>query len=229
MGFSAVWITPIVDNPDEAFTGGDEVTCTVVPDRSRQGRLPRLLGHELLPGRRAPAEPRPRTSPNLTQRPAREGPQDRARHRRQPQLAGLVDAREAARFGQVFDADGHACSPTTATCRPTKLDPAHNPLQRWYNTKPDLAQLGDFNPDNPAVMDYLAGAYRQWIDAGRGGVPRRHDQPSAARVLEDVRRAHPRAAIRASSCSARPSTTTPPRSRRTPGTRTAATACSTSR
>ena len=22
MGFSAVWITPIVDNPDEAFTGG---------------------------------------------------------------------------------------------------------------------------------------------------------------------------------------------------------------
>ncbi|MCP2835082.1 alpha-amylase family glycosyl hydrolase, partial [Salmonella enterica] len=25
MGFGAVWITPIVDNPDEAFTGGDEV------------------------------------------------------------------------------------------------------------------------------------------------------------------------------------------------------------
>ncbi|MGH8080353.1 MAG: alpha-amylase family glycosyl hydrolase, partial [Lysobacter sp.] len=26
MGFGAVWLTPIVDNPDEAFTGGDAVT-----------------------------------------------------------------------------------------------------------------------------------------------------------------------------------------------------------
>lgn len=25
MGFGAVWITPIVDNPDEAFTGGEPV------------------------------------------------------------------------------------------------------------------------------------------------------------------------------------------------------------
>ena len=25
MGFGAVWMTPIVDNPDEAFTGGDPV------------------------------------------------------------------------------------------------------------------------------------------------------------------------------------------------------------
>src|SRR5687767_12567915 len=25
MGFTAVWITPIVDNPDEAFTGGNRI------------------------------------------------------------------------------------------------------------------------------------------------------------------------------------------------------------
>ena len=28
MGFSAVWITPIVENPDQAFSGGDPITCT---------------------------------------------------------------------------------------------------------------------------------------------------------------------------------------------------------
>src|SRR3546814_7860090 len=27
MGFDAVWITPIVDNPDQAFTGGDPISC----------------------------------------------------------------------------------------------------------------------------------------------------------------------------------------------------------
>lgn len=27
LGFGAVWITPIVDNPDEAFTGGKPITC----------------------------------------------------------------------------------------------------------------------------------------------------------------------------------------------------------
>ena len=28
LGFGAVWITPIIDNPDQAFTGGDAITCT---------------------------------------------------------------------------------------------------------------------------------------------------------------------------------------------------------
>ena len=38
MGFSAVWITPIVDNPDEAFTGGDPVTWGAsLADRGKAG------------------------------------------------------------------------------------------------------------------------------------------------------------------------------------------------
>ena len=28
MGFSAVWITPIAENPDQRFTGGSEITCS---------------------------------------------------------------------------------------------------------------------------------------------------------------------------------------------------------
>jgi glycosidase len=45
LGFTSVWITPIVDNPDEAFTGGDEGEVRRHPHRPRQDRLPRLLGH----------------------------------------------------------------------------------------------------------------------------------------------------------------------------------------
>ena len=38
MGFTAVWITPIVDNPDQAFTGGQEITCTGFnTDRGKTG------------------------------------------------------------------------------------------------------------------------------------------------------------------------------------------------
>ena len=38
MGFTAVWITPIVDNPDEAFTGGKPaVKGGFLTDRGKTG------------------------------------------------------------------------------------------------------------------------------------------------------------------------------------------------
>jgi glycosidase len=37
MGFTAVWITPIVDNPDEAFTGGNRIGEGFFADRGKTG------------------------------------------------------------------------------------------------------------------------------------------------------------------------------------------------
>lgn len=38
LGFGAVWITPIVDNPDEAFTGGKPITCkSTLSDHGKTG------------------------------------------------------------------------------------------------------------------------------------------------------------------------------------------------
>ena len=38
LGFTAVWTTPIVDNPDQAFTGGQQITCTGFnTDRGKTG------------------------------------------------------------------------------------------------------------------------------------------------------------------------------------------------
>ena len=40
MGFGAVWLTPIVDNPDEAFTGGDSQNSDALfKDRGKTGRV----------------------------------------------------------------------------------------------------------------------------------------------------------------------------------------------
>ncbi len=175
MGFSAVWITPVVDNPDEAFTGGTPPGCgTILSDRGKSGYhgywgvdFYRLDEH--LP------------SADLD-------------------FAGLADALHARGMKLVLDIVGNHGSPAWTMTReqpkfgkvydrgrliadhqnlpPQQLDPQHNPLHRLYSTTGpvdadkgsiyagNLAQLADFDAANPAVLDYLAGAYEHWIDQG---------------------------------------------------------------
>jgi glycosidase len=164
MGFGAVWITPVVDNPDEAFTGGDAISCTsFLSDRGKAGyhgywatnfhaldeHLPSadLDFAGLTAGLRAAGLKTVLDIVANHSSPAWSMPQ------RQPG------------FGQVFGADGTLVA-DHQNLHPSQLDPANKPLHRFYSTKPDLAQLGDFDPDNPEVLDHLAGAYLQWIDQG---------------------------------------------------------------
>lgn len=164
MGFTALWITPIVDNPDEAFTGGKPAQKGgFLTDGGKTG----YHGYwgvnfyevdEHLP------------SPGLD-------------------FAGLADAVHAKdmklvldivgnhgspsysmpapqpKYGQLFDRDGKLVA-DHQNLPPEKLDPRNNPLHRFYNTKPGLAELSDLDENNPAVMDYLAGAYSHWIGQG---------------------------------------------------------------
>ncbi len=164
MGFSAVWITPIVENPDEAFTGGDPITCSsFLTDRGKSAyhgywgmNFHRVDEH--LP------------SPGLAFADLTRGLRERglktvldivANH---SSPAFTMPQRQPG-FGQVFDADGVLVA-DHQNLPPAQLDPRNNPLHRFYNTKPDLAQLGDFNADNEAVLDYLVDAYLHWIDQG---------------------------------------------------------------
>jgi cyclomaltodextrin glucanotransferase len=164
MGFGAVWLTPIVDNPDQRFSGGDEITCTsFLTDRGKAGyhgywgrNFYRLDEH--LP------------SPGLNFA-------DLTRELRAHGLKTVLDIvgnhsspawsmpQVQPGFGQVFDADGNLIA-DHQNLHPSALEPAGNPLHRMYSTKPDLAQLGDFNPQEPMVLDYLTGAYLQWIEQG---------------------------------------------------------------
>jgi cyclomaltodextrin glucanotransferase len=69
------------------------------------------------------------------------------------------------KFGEIYGPDGTLLA-DHQNLPPAQLDPARNPLHRWYNTKPGLAQLSDINETNPAVLEYFVGAYSQWIDQG---------------------------------------------------------------
>jgi glycosidase len=176
MGFGAVWITPVVDNPDEAFTGGTAPGCnSSLSDRGKTGyhgywgvNFHRLDEH--LP------------SPGLDFAGLAE-----AVHAHDMKLVldivgnhgspawGMVEPQP--KFGQVFDRDGTLLA-DHQNLPPDALDPAGNPLHAFYNaTGPvdgtagsifdgNLAQLSDFDAGNPAVLDYLASAYGHWIAQG---------------------------------------------------------------
>ena len=164
LGFTAVWTTPIIDNPDQAFSGGDKITCTGFgTDRGKTGyhgywginffKLDEHLPSADLDFAGLTRGLREAGLKTILDVVGNHGSPAFTMPQRQPQ------------FGQIFDADGRLVA-DQQNLPPDRLDPANNPLHRFYNTKPDLVQLSDFNADNPEVMDYLVGAYLKWIDQG---------------------------------------------------------------
>ena len=176
MGFGAVWITPVVDNPDEAFTGGTPPGCgTILSDRGKSG-YHGYWGVDF----HALDEHLP--SPGLDFAGLA-----KAVHANDMKLVldivgnhgspGWTMPRAQPKFGQVFDRDGTLLA-DHQNLPPQRLDPGGNALHAFYNaTGPvdgkdgsifegNLAQLADFDPANPAVLDYLAGAYEHWIEQG---------------------------------------------------------------
>lgn len=164
MGFGAIWLTPIVDNPDEAFTGGEPVKWGgLFTDQGKTGyhgywgvNFYRLDEH--LPSR------------NLDFAGLAAGLKKHG-------LLTVLDIvgnhgspaytmpSDQPKYGELYDAEGRLVA-DHQNLHPSKLDPANDPLHHWYNTKPGLAQLSDINENDPAVMDYFVGAYSQWIDQG---------------------------------------------------------------
>ena len=164
LGFTAVWLTPIVDNPDEAFSGGDEVSCSsFLSDRGKTGyhgywgvNFFELDEHLPSPGL---------DFAGLTGGLRAHGLKtvlDVVGNHGSP---GYTMAVPQPKFGQVFGRDSELLA-DHQNLPPPRLDPANNPLHRFYNTAPDLAQLADLDPDNPEVMDYLVEAYLHWIGQG---------------------------------------------------------------
>jgi glycosidase len=164
LGFDAIWLTPIVDNPDEAFTGGDAVQWKgMFQDQGKTGyhgywasnfyrldeHLPSadldfgMLNHALSE----------RGIATVLDIVANHGSPAFSMPNPQP------------KYGQIFDKNGVLVA-DHQNLKAAELDPSHNPLHRFYNSKTEMVQLSDLNENNPAVMDYLVGAYLQWIDQG---------------------------------------------------------------
>jgi glycosidase len=164
MGFGAVWITPIVDNPDQAFTGGDPVHWgSKFTDKGKTG----FHGYwgvnfykvdEHLPSKGLDFA-------QFTAKMHAQGlkvVQDIVLNHGSPAFTMPV---RQPQFGQIFDKSGKLIA-DEQNLPPYRLDPVHNPLHRFYHAYDDLVQLSNNDDQNPAVLDYFVGAYEQWIDQG---------------------------------------------------------------
>jgi glycosidase len=164
MGFGAVWITPIVDNPDEHFSGGDPVAWKgFFTDRGKSGfhgywgvnffvedehlPSPGLHFRELTDGLRAKGL---RTVLDIV---ANHGSPSFSMPKDQP------------KYGEIYDRDGQLIA-DHQNLEPEQLDPAHNPLHAFFFAKKDLAQLSNVDDTSPVVRDYFVDAYSHWIDQG---------------------------------------------------------------
>ncbi|HEU4812904.1 MAG TPA: alpha-amylase family glycosyl hydrolase [Xanthomonadaceae bacterium] len=164
MGFGAVWLTPIVDNPDQAFTGGEPITWGAsLKDHGKTGyhgywgvnfyRLDEHLPSEGLDFAGLTAGLREHGLLTVLDIVGNHG---------SPSWTMPVDQ---PKFGELYDQNGVLVA-DHMNLPPGELDPANEPLHRFFHTEPDLVQLSNLDDTNPEVLDYLAGAYLQWIDQG---------------------------------------------------------------
>ncbi len=163
MGFTSVWITPIVDNPDEAFTGGIRPGEGIFTDRGK-------TGYHGYWGVNFFVEDEHLVSPGMYF-------SDLTRHlASEHDMKLILDVvcnhgspaytmpENQPDFGEIYDRDGTLVA-DHENLHPTELDP-DKPLHAFYSREPDLAELSDLDPDNPDVMDYFVDAYIQWLDQG---------------------------------------------------------------
>ncbi|AVP98260.1 cyclomaltodextrin glucanotransferase [Ahniella affigens] len=193
MGFSAVWITPIVDNPDEAFTGGDPVTWKgFMQDGGKTG----YHGYwgvnfwqvdEHLPSAGLGFA-------EFTKQMRRKGLKtvlDIVANHGSPSFTMPTDQ---PKYGEIYDREGKLVA-DHQNLTPEQLQPKTNPLHAFFHTKNELVQLSDLDEDNPAVREYLTGAYLQWIEQGadafRIDTIRHVSMPFWAEFSRRVRAQHP--------------------------------------
>ncbi len=163
MGFTSVWLTPVVDNPDEAFTGGIRPGEGFGADKGKTGYhgywgvdFFKVDEHLESPGL---------SFSDLTRTLADEyGIKfvlDVVCNHGSPSYSMPQDQ---AKYGELYDAAGVLVA-DHQNLPPEELD-YNNPLHRFYHREPDLAQLSNMNDENPEVLEYFADAYLFWLKQG---------------------------------------------------------------
>ncbi|MEM7284485.1 MAG: alpha-amylase family glycosyl hydrolase [Pseudomonadota bacterium] len=163
MGFTAIWLTPIVDNPDEAFTGGKAPGEGGSNDLGKTGyhgywgvnffqldeHLPSSgLGYGELTAALAAGY-------------GIKTVLDVVCNHGSPSFSMV---RDQPKYGEIYGPDGELLA-DHQNLHPSELDD-DNPLHDFYLRQPDLAELSDMDYDNPKVLDYFVEAYLKWIDQG---------------------------------------------------------------
>jgi len=167
LGFTAIWMTPIVDNPDEAFTGG------AAPGEGGSNDLGKT-GYHGYWGVNFFEVDEHLGSPGLSYSDLVRGLQqdhgiktilDVVANHGSPSFSMTHDQ---PKYGELYDAAGKLVA-DHGNLHPGELDD-DNPLHAFYRRQPDLAELSDMDYDNPDVLEYFVAAHAKWIDQGASAI-----------------------------------------------------------
>ncbi len=164
MGFTSLWLTPIVDNPDAAFSGDKEVTYGAgYQDGFKTGyhgywannfyQVDEHLESEDLDFNTFASTLKQSHNLNFIL--------DIVANHGSPSYT-MPEAQ--AEFGKLYDDAGKLIA-DHQNLHPELLDP-ENPLHDFYYAGNGLAKLSELNPNNTDVLDYLVGSYEKWLDQG---------------------------------------------------------------
>lgn len=163
MGFTAVWLTPIVDNPDEAFSGGYSLGESGFADHGKTGYHGYwgvnffAVDEHLESTQLSFAD----LTSQLKSAYGLKTVLDVVCNHGSPSFTMPVDQ---PKFGEIFDAEGVLVA-DHENIVPEGLN-YDNPLHRFFHKEQDLAELSNINDTNPAVLEYFVAAYLQWIEQG---------------------------------------------------------------
>ncbi|AYA64401.1 alpha-amylase family glycosyl hydrolase [Alteromonas sp. RKMC-009] len=163
MGFTAVWLTPVVDNPDQAFTGSEPITFGgQFKDGGKTGYHGYWATNFYQPDEHL-------ISASLSVKDYTTAMHDAG-------LKTVFDIvanhgspsfsmpQDQPGFGEIYDAQGKLVADHSNTL-PSELDTTQ-PLQAFFHDYPDLVELSNLDESNPDVQDYLINSYLYWIEQG---------------------------------------------------------------
>ncbi len=164
MGFTAIWLTPLVDNPDEAFNGGEPIQFGgKFKDGGKTGYHGYWASNFYTIDEHYPSVDLDYKvfTQTLRQTYGIKSVFDIVANHGSP---SFTMEKDQPKFAELYDKNGNLVA-DHENLHPTELD-MNNPLHQFFNQQPDIMQLSDLNESNPALQDYLINAYLHWIEQG---------------------------------------------------------------
>ena len=165
MGFTAVWMTPVHDNPDYAFNGDEPITYGgMFKDGGKTGyhgywATNFYQADEHLISSDLSVKDYTQT---MRSKFGLKSVFDIVGNHGSPSFSMETDL---PGYGEIYDINGKLVA-DHQNLPPQSLDPNNNPLHAFFHDFPDLVKLSNLNDQNPKLRDYLINSYLYWISQG---------------------------------------------------------------
>jgi glycosidase len=164
MGFTAVWLTPILDNPDQSFSGGEPIDFGgAFKDGGKTGYHGYWASNfyqidEHYPSKNLGYK---EYTQQMRQQFGLKTVLDIVANHGSPSFSMPVDQ---PKFGELYDIENKLVA-DHQNFKPEELD-IDNPLHEFFRHTPDIMELSNLDDRNAKLQQYLIGSYLYWIEQG---------------------------------------------------------------